>query len=127
MTNMEQSNIPNMYASRGQLPTRHNFDISNCNQNWCDSVKTIKADVESGNVETWFIGIFIEAYTETTFETVDGSEDNFGARQKNATYGIWFNSTCVPGCEFNGRGTCLDSGTCDCFVDYTGIDCGICT
>eukprot|EP01127_Copromyxa_protea_P004357 TRINITY_DN14220_c0_g1_i1.p1 TRINITY_DN14220_c0_g1~~TRINITY_DN14220_c0_g1_i1.p1 ORF type:complete len:467 (-),score=64.96 TRINITY_DN14220_c0_g1_i1:81-1391(-) len=107
ITTPNQKNLPKMFASRGQLPTFGNADVSNCNQKWCQVVKTIKVDASSP--EPWFIGI---------------TADPLAGDNKNVTFGIWFNSTCVPGCEINGRGTCMDSGLCECWIDYSGIDCG---
>lgn len=110
-----------MFASRGQLPTKENADISNCNLNWCELVKTIKVDIGSESIdEDWYVGVLVDQTEDepTSFFSV--------AKPKNITYGIWYNSTCVPGCKINKRGTCMDTGLCSCSIDYTGIDCGIC-
>lgn len=149
LTTLNQKDLPNIYASLGQLPTKGNADISNCNQNWCNLVKTISVDsslaIGDDMTENWYLGIFLPT-VEDSGSTVTDSLGSLVSlqiantasflseatgldtpkRSKNITYGVWYNSTCVPGCTINQRGTCMDTGLCVCYVDYTGIDCGIC-
>jgi hypothetical protein len=99
--------IPSLYATRDQLPdlTGANADITNCNGGYCGSVRSIAHNVTEP--EDWFIAVH--------------SNQTGG----NITFGIWFNTSCVAGCQTDNRGTCNDDGTCDCQIDYTGIDCSI--
>jgi len=100
--------LPNLYASQDQLPVRDNADLSLCNQEYCGTVRTLKINSDGKN-QTWYFGVI----------------SNWESR--NISFAIWFNSTCIPGCEMgNGslqRGTCRNDGSCVCSVDFTGLDC----
>eukprot|EP01127_Copromyxa_protea_P001600 TRINITY_DN11559_c0_g1_i1.p1 TRINITY_DN11559_c0_g1~~TRINITY_DN11559_c0_g1_i1.p1 ORF type:complete len:439 (-),score=109.67 TRINITY_DN11559_c0_g1_i1:55-1371(-) len=97
--------IPQLYASRGVIPTPGNADVSNCNDAYCDVVRTITFNT-TGADEEWFVGVF---------PTVTG----------NQTYGIWWNTTCITGCQTDNHGTCQPSGVCECEIDFEGVACSI--
>jgi len=100
--------LPNIYASRGNIPQKGNAEISNCNIAGCSSTNIITW-TPSAN-ETWYVAVT---------PAVDGTP-----------YAIWFGSTCYPGCQ-NG-GTCVESGptvgTCTCKdPEDHGVACEITT
>jgi hypothetical protein len=101
--------VPHIYASLGQLPQKDNADISNCNQDACNVVSSIKhKHLVAG--EVWIVSVVAR-------ETVTAGS--------NSTYGIWWNQTCVPNCEQANRGECQPTGQCSCELDFEGIDCSI--
>jgi len=114
ITTNNGSNIPEMYASNGQIPVKLLdgtilADIRNCNREYCDVVRSIVRNVTTpaaGIIEDWYIAIFT---------TVPG----------NTTFGLWFNTTCIPDCDTDNHGECEDSGRCLCEIDFEGIDCSI--
>jgi hypothetical protein len=107
------TNLPKLFATRDQLPDIEgkNADIKNCNGGYCSVVRSIAHNITAATsvdaVEDWYIAV----HTNLT--------------GGNTSFGIWFNTTCVAGCQTDNRGTCNDDGTCDCQIDYTGIDCSI--
>jgi len=115
ITTNNGSNIPFIYASNGQIPLKLQdgsiqADIHNCNQEYCDVVRSIKRNstvmLFAETKENWYIGIF---------STVPG----------NTTFALWFNTTCVPDCDTDNHGECEASGRCVCEIDFEGIDCSI--
>jgi len=109
ITTNNGSNIPYFYVSRGVIPTKgtDSADVPNCNGGYCDVVRAVKFNVtEEGE---YFVGVFPSL-------TIDSG---------NQTFGIWWNSTCVSGCEHDNHGTCQDSGRCACEIDFDGIDCSV--
>jgi hypothetical protein len=119
ITTNNGSNIPYMYASRGQIPTHNGAmvlaDIHNCNREYCDVVRsivrniTLPAGVKGVSAvadEYWYIGIYTN---------IPG----------NTTFALWWNQTCVPECDTDNHGECLDSGRCLCEIDFEGIDCSV--
>jgi len=117
VTTPNSSSIPNIFASRGQIPTqypssaqlfmltdRYSADILNCNRQFCNVVRSIAYNVSSD--EEWFVGIYSMANVPVTF-------------------GFWFNTSCVPNCETDNHGQCDESGRCECEIDFEGIDCSI--
>jgi len=106
-TTSNSSNIPFIYASRWQIPVVTDkgitADVMNCNRNYCSVVRSI---AHNSTGEDWYI-------------IVEGSSG------ENVTYGLWFNTTCVPDCATENHGDCLDSGKCMCEIDYEGIDCSV--
>jgi hypothetical protein len=111
------SNIPFMYASRGQIPVKQGdmilADIHNCNREYCSEVRSIVRNITTpgmagaaATTEEWYIAIF---------STVPG----------NTTFALWFNQTCVPNCDTDNHGECLNSGRCLCEIDFEGVDCSI--
>jgi len=111
VTTFNQSFIPKLYVSKGQLPATDgsNAQISNCNRDYCTTVHSIfynSTDLPEAG-EDWFVTI------QTVLTT------------GNVTFGVWFDSNCVAGCMTNNRGQCLADGTCQCYLDFTGIDCAI--
>jgi len=109
LTTLNLTNLPFLYASRGQLPLTDgsNADITNCNGDYCAQVRRIHHNV-TADPEEWFVTVF----------TSLGKSAN-----SNMTFGIWWNETCVPDCTKNNRGQCRLDGTCDCLLDFEGIDC----
>jgi hypothetical protein len=120
LTTNNGSNLPYIYANRGQIPTKATdgtilADIHNCNREYCDVVRSIvrnitlpktpKTKVQAGP-EDWYIAIFT---------TTPG----------NTTFALWWNQTCVPDCDTDNHGECLDSGRCLCEIDFEGIDCSV--
>jgi hypothetical protein len=107
VTTNNSSNIPYIYASRWQIPVVTDkgviADVMNCNRDYCSAVRSI---AHNSTAEDWYI-------------IVEGSTDG------NVTYGLWFNTTCVPGCDDENHGECLDSGKCLCEIDFEGIDCSV--
>jgi hypothetical protein len=102
------SYAPLVYVSHENIPTADQYDIFGCNVNNCDPSITI---INLNN-------------------TINPPPYKFvvGVYSVNATkYGIWFDSTCVPGCGEAGYGTCSYSGSttglCQCITQYSGIDC----
>jgi hypothetical protein len=119
LTTNNGSNLPYLYASRGQIPVKTAdgtilADIHNCNREYCDVVRSIVRNITlpkgakrvGETMEDWYIAIF---------STVPG----------NTTFALWWNQTCVPECDTDNHGECLDSGRCLCEIDYEGIDCSI--
>lgn len=108
VTTFNQSFIPMLYASQGQLPAidGSNAMISNCNRDYCSAVHSIFYNT-TAEMEDWYITV------HTVLET------------GNITFGIWFDENCVTDCTKNNRGQCLADGTCQCYLDFTGIDCAI--
>lgn len=101
---LDGKKMPNVYASVNQAPTNATADITNCNQQYCQSINVIKLDNTTTNM-TWYIGI---------------------TSPNDTSYGIWFSQTCAPGCGDNG-GQCTTNGPgvgiCVCAQDYVGLDC----
>lgn len=106
VTTEKSAPLPRLFASRGQLPQEDNADIMNCNQGYCDVVRSIQHNATSP--EVWYVSVMA------------APED-----VNSTTFGIWFNSTCVPDCTEGSRGTCQASGFCECNLDFTGVDCSI--
>jgi hypothetical protein len=107
VTALNSTNIPFIYASRYQIPVLGKdviADVRNCNRDYCSVVRSIAHNTTAE--EDWYI-------------VVDASVAG------NTTYGLWFNTTCVPNCVEDSHGSCLDSGLCDCELDFEGIDCSI--
>jgi len=108
VTTNNSSNIPYIYASRFQIPVISDkvmiADIINCNRDYCSIVRSIAHN--STTAEDWYI--LLE-----------------GAIDENVTYGLWFNSSCVPGCADENHGSCQESGKCMCEIDFEGIDCSV--
>jgi hypothetical protein len=109
------SNIPFMYATRGQIPVKLGdgtilADIHNCNRDYCSMVRSIIRNITTPSdvvtPEEWYVGIFTN---------VPG----------NTTFGLWWNNTCVPDCDTDNHGECDPSGRCQCEIDFEGIDCSI--
>lgn len=112
VTTEDRTHIPNLYVSKGNLPTGDDHDISNCNQEACDLIRSIRTEIAATSEwELWFISV--------TASVTEG----------NTTYGIWFNETCPTTCETDNHGFCEEegpkTGVCTCQLDYTGIDCSI--
>jgi len=101
--------LPSLYASLGQLPSPDgmNADIVNCNRDYCSNIRSIALNVTTP--QEWFITV------QTSLATA----------ASNITFGIWWNQTCVPDCTKNNRGLCNPDGTCQCLMDFEGIDCAI--
>jgi len=95
---------PVIFASRDQLPQNNNADLQGCNQQFCDTVSSIRLNVTTN--QTWFISI----------SGVNGT-----------SYGLWFNSVCGPNCA--DHGDCVvqgpETGLCDCVADFIGVTCQI--
>jgi len=101
-------NFPNIYAAKGQLPTETNYDIKNCNFEFCDGAHIIYLNFTEGYPQTWYIG--------TTTPII------------NNTYGVWFDSVCAQECTEQNTGTCQQQdpgyGVCVCATSsLTGVDC----
>jgi hypothetical protein len=101
-----------VYVSLNQFPTKNSYDIKNCNQLNCGYASILNLNtttsLKPGNY-TFFVGIYNTA-------------------NNTASYGIWFNSICAPGCTDNSYGTCNDNGPstgqCVCASqDYAGYNC----
>jgi len=114
--NKIRMDFPNMYASRGQLPTNTSYEMKNCNFDFCTAANILFLNVTSdgddfvdGN-QTWFI--LAETYVV------------------NNTFGIWFDTVCAPACVDENTGTCImdgvDTGLCVCATSsLEGVDCTI--
>eukprot|EP01126_Amoeba_proteus_P025518 TRINITY_DN2543_c0_g1_i2.p1 TRINITY_DN2543_c0_g1~~TRINITY_DN2543_c0_g1_i2.p1 ORF type:complete len:191 (-),score=21.68 TRINITY_DN2543_c0_g1_i2:350-922(-) len=98
--------IPSLYASSGQIPTSSHYDISHCNQEYCNKVPSILQT--SNSTEIWFVGVTI---SNTSL-----------ARDKFIQTAIWYNSSCIPGCTVANHGNCQNS-SCYCTQNYYGLDC----
>jgi hypothetical protein len=101
-------NNPFIFASRGQLPSRLDADVTICNLNFCTFVNSVFFNVSKQ--EWWYIGI-----------------QNQDPKFFNYTVAIWFNSICYPDCVSHGE--CEDQGekygVCDCIDGFIGADCSI--
>jgi len=115
LTSNNVSTIPYLYAANGQIPYKLadgsiQADIHNCNRDYCNEVRSIIRNITvplfGVGAEEWYIGIYTD---------VPG----------NTTFGLWFNDTCVPDCDTDNHGECMDSGRCQCEIDYEGLDCSI--
>jgi hypothetical protein len=114
VTTNNGSNIPFLYAVNGQIPVMNAdgqvlADIHNCNRDYCSKVRSIVRNITApglGAAEYWYIGIY---------SNVPG----------NTTFGLWWNNTCVPGCDTDNHGECEDNGRCQCEIDFEGIDCSV--
>eukprot|EP01126_Amoeba_proteus_P057945 TRINITY_DN7426_c1_g1_i1.p1 TRINITY_DN7426_c1_g1~~TRINITY_DN7426_c1_g1_i1.p1 ORF type:complete len:326 (+),score=68.53 TRINITY_DN7426_c1_g1_i1:718-1695(+) len=128
---------PSLLASMGQIPTWKNSDISNCNQAFCQLVPSIvQYPVE--NFTFWIVGVTSPAasYIATTTATTTTTTTTTTAATTTATatvaaattaaipYAIWYNRSCIPGCNISNHGYCMPSGTCHCNNKYYGVDCG---
>jgi hypothetical protein len=116
VTTNNGSNIPNLYAGNGQIPVLNSAgevlaDIYNCNRDYCSIVRSIVRNITKPKVgaeeEFWYIGI-----------VASGA----GA---NTTFGLWWNNSCVPGCDTDNHGECEENGRCQCEIDFEGIDCSV--
>jgi len=112
------ADFPVMYATRGQMPTAANAEVTNCNFDYCDGAFIIKVNV-TGPGEGW--GVLEADEGETWFiSTFTGVANN--------TYGIWFNSICPQPCTDENTGTCQeaapDYGKCICATSsLIGVAC----
>jgi len=107
VTTNNGSDIPHIYASRGQIPNPKLglADISNCNREYCDQVRSIAHNVTKD--EDWYVAVTASVTTG------------------NTTYAIWYGHNCISGCEDQNHGECAPSGRCECEIDYEGIACEI--
>jgi len=105
VTTNNGSDVPHLYASRGQIPSAKSADITNCNREYCDQVRSIAHNVTME--EDWYIAVTASVTTG------------------NTTYAIWYGNNCIFGCEDQNHGECAPSGRCECEIDYEGIACEI--
>jgi hypothetical protein len=111
--------FPTLYASRGQLPTDTQYQLKNCNFDWCDGAFILHVNInvtdpeddyfEAAN-QTWFI----RSYTDVI----------------NNTYGVWFDTVCPSECTDQNVGECQMEypgyGKCVCATSaLVGVDCTI--
>jgi hypothetical protein len=112
----DRMDFPNVYATRGNLPTNTSYEMKGCNFDFCTGAGilflnvTHDMDVFADENQTWFI--LVESFVP------------------NNTYGIWFDTVCAPACQDENTGTCTqdgpETGVCICATSsLAGVDCTI--
>jgi len=102
--NVQEDNVQaDMFVSLGAFPSPDDYDVKNCNYQYCASNNIIAFDRNTNAGDVYYVAVA----TNTT-----------------AHISVWFTSACATGCDDNGvceptTGVC----TCNDPVTYAGVAC----